>query len=192
MSRKGCVMRIGSAIVVVVGLMSVVGGATAQDGKTVPQNGKIAFASDRDGNYEIYVMDSDGSNATRLTHNDASDLHPDWSADGSKIAFQSTVNLSTAIYIINADGSGLVNLTQNPSADYRYPAWSPDGTQLAFTAYTGGGTDIYVIAADGTGLTKVVDGNSERYYLFPTWSPDGTSILVSFTDEVVGVLSGSN
>ena len=50
---------------------------------------KIAFASDRDGNYEIYVMNPDGTNATRLTNNTAIDDFPDISPDGSKITFES-------------------------------------------------------------------------------------------------------
>src|SRR5207302_2193555 len=52
-------------------------------------NGKIAFVSDRDGNFEIYVMDADGSNQTRLTNNPAHDGEPAWSPDGAKIVFVS-------------------------------------------------------------------------------------------------------
>lgn len=51
-------------------------------------NGKIAFQSNRDGNFEIYVMNADGSNQTRLTNNSASDVYAAWSPDGTKIAFQ--------------------------------------------------------------------------------------------------------
>ena len=53
---------------------------------------KIAFTSSRDGNYEIYVMDDDGSNQRRVTVNPASDRHPAWSPDGKKIAFVSNRN----------------------------------------------------------------------------------------------------
>ncbi len=52
-------------------------------------NGKIAFTSDRDGNREIYVMNSDGTNQTRLTNNNIIDDHPTFSPDGRKIAFLS-------------------------------------------------------------------------------------------------------
>jgi len=52
-----------------------------------PDDRRIAFASDRDGNSEIYVMNADGSNAVRLTYNDATDRYPGWSPDGSKIVF---------------------------------------------------------------------------------------------------------
>src|ERR1044072_4457908 len=58
------------------------------EAQTAPvTNGKIAFDSDVDGNYEIYAMNADGSNQVRLTNNSASDLEPSFSPDGSKIAF---------------------------------------------------------------------------------------------------------
>ena len=46
-----------------------------------PDGSRIAFQSDRDGNFEIYVMNADGSGQTRLTHNDAFDLSPSWSLE---------------------------------------------------------------------------------------------------------------
>ena len=61
--------------------------AAADDGLGV--NGKIAFQSDRDGNFEIYVMNADGSGQTRLTNNNAEDWEPNWSPDGTKIVFVS-------------------------------------------------------------------------------------------------------
>ena len=70
-------------------------------------NGKIIFASDRDGNKEIYVMDADGSNATRLTNNSTREYYPSWSPDGSKIAFVSDrdggTDASKEIYVMDTD-----------------------------------------------------------------------------------------
>ena len=54
-----------------------------------PDGTKIAFTTDRDGNFEIYVMNADGTGQTRLTNNAAADDEPAWSPDGSKIAFTS-------------------------------------------------------------------------------------------------------
>ncbi|MFL5434279.1 MAG: TolB family protein, partial [Myxococcales bacterium] len=54
-----------------------------------PDGRKIAFMSDRDGDIEIYVMNLDGSNPTRLTRSPGRDAHPEWSPDGRKIYFQS-------------------------------------------------------------------------------------------------------
>ncbi|HDR3891062.1 TPA: PD40 domain-containing protein, partial [Bacillus cereus] len=66
---------------------------------------KIAFVSNRDANPEIYVMNPDGSNQTRLTNNPAGDFEPSWSPDGQKITFTSNRDGNPEIYVMNADGS---------------------------------------------------------------------------------------
>jgi len=85
---------------------------------------KIAFVSDRDGNFEIYIMNVDGSEQTRLTDNLDCDWAPSFSPDGSKIAFASYRDGNGEIYIMNVDGSEQVNLTNNPANDY-YPSFLP-------------------------------------------------------------------
>ena len=89
-----------------------------------PDGSRIAFMSDRDGNFEIYVMNADGSGPTRLTKNPESDAYPVWSADGSRIAFQSERDGNYEVYVMNADGSRQTNLTDNPAGDGN-PTWSP-------------------------------------------------------------------
>ena len=73
--------------------------------------GKIAFGSERDGNLEIYVMNADGSNQTRLTHDANPDNSPTLSPDGSKIAFESERDGNREIYAMDADGSNQTRLT---------------------------------------------------------------------------------
>ena len=68
-----------------------------------PSGNKIAFASDRDGNYEIYVMNADGSEQKRLTNNSSRDGSPCWSPDGKKIAFGSSIGGNSEIYIMDLD-----------------------------------------------------------------------------------------
>ena len=85
---------------------------------------KIAFTSNRDGNYEIYVMDPDGTNQARLTDNSHDDYSPSWSPDGTKIAFQSNRDGNYEIYVMNADGSNQTRLTDNSKND-RSPSWGP-------------------------------------------------------------------
>ena len=63
------------------------------------------FASERDGNREIYVMNIDGSEQIRLTDNPAVDSDPVWAPDGSRIAFWSRRDGNFEIYVMNADGS---------------------------------------------------------------------------------------
>lgn len=97
--------------------------ATVRGGQQSAQ-GKIAFASDRDGNDEIYVMNADGSNQHRLTDNPTRDWDPAWSPDGMKIAFVSYRDGNAEIYVMNADGSNQHRLTNSPTWDW-FPAWSP-------------------------------------------------------------------
>jgi hypothetical protein len=87
----------------------------------VTQN-HIAFASDRDGNYEIYVMNADGSVQTNLTNNSAFDSGLAWSPDGANVAFHSQRDGNWEIYVMYADGSAQTNLTNDPFHD-EYPAW---------------------------------------------------------------------
>lgn len=89
-----------------------------------PDGRKIAFASDRDGNPEIYVIDVDGGNLRRLTDDPAIDEYPTWSPDGQWIAFHSNRDGDFDIYIMRPDGSDLRRLTDDPADDMQ-PAWSP-------------------------------------------------------------------
>lgn len=136
--------------------------------------GKIVFQSDRDGNPEIYAMDSDGTNQTRLTHNPVPNWHPVWSTDGIKIAFQSDRDGNSEIYSMNADGSNQTRLTDNPAWD-GYPTWSPDSTKIAFQSDDrNGNPDIYIMNADGSNKLRLTDNPAPDYY--PAWSPDGAKI----------------
>ena len=100
-----------------------------------PSITKIAFISERDGNREIYLIDSDGTNLMRLTNNSVEDFDPGWSPDGNNLVYRSNQNGNAEIYKINVDGSNLIRLTNNTSNESS-PAWSPDGQKIAFTATT--------------------------------------------------------
>jgi Tol biopolymer transport system component len=133
-------------------------------------SGRIAFMSERDGNFEIYAMNADGSGQTRLTANAAEDSDPAWSPDGTRIAFTSERD-GNQIYTMNADGSGQTRLTNNGGSE---PAWSPDGTRIAFASNRDGNLEIYAMNADGSGQTRLTTAAAEDRV--PAWSPDGTRI----------------
>ena len=157
------------------GETNITGSAAGNDSPSwSPDGTKVAFSSNRDGNWEIYVMNADGSGVRRLTINrSADDASPAWSPDGSKIAFHSNRDDNYEIYVMNADGSGQTNLTKESGAEDASPSWAPDGTRIVFSSEG----DLYTMRADGTQQARLTSGKTED--VFPAWSPDGTKIAVS-------------
>lgn len=136
-------------------------------------NGKIAFVSSRDGNNEIYTMNSDGSSQTNITNNAASDSLPAFSPDGSKIAFISNRELGVPqVFVMGSDGVNVTRVTSGSLSPGR-PCWSPDGTRIMFAG--GQPTDIFVINADGNGLTNITNTSSASESL-PAWAPNGSRV----------------
>jgi hypothetical protein len=90
-----------------------------------PDATKIVFRRPVDGNYEIYVMDADGTNQVRLTNNSVYDADPAWSPDGTKIVFVRDTGSTYDLWVMNADGSGEEQLTNTPGVYEFGPAWQP-------------------------------------------------------------------
>jgi uncharacterized membrane protein len=134
--------------------------------------GAVSYATNRDGNQEIYVMDTQSFAEFRLTNDPAADTQPTWSPDGSKIAFASNRTGNFEIYIMNADGSGVSNLTNFELADDLYPTWSPDGNWIAFSTNRDGNQEIYSVKVDGSGLVNLTNSPTSND-LMPDWFKSG-------------------
>ena len=155
-----------------------------------PDGTKIAFISNRNYEFALYVMNADGSNSHRVT-DVLEPGEPAWSPNGSKIAFslgrRGTFGFDKPfadIYVVNVDGSGLTQLTRNAGLNSS-PTWSPDGSKILFTHYRPCRNDaevaIYVMNADGSDTRLLTNNpNSCGQYSSPRWSPDGTKIVASF------------
>jgi WD40-like Beta Propeller Repeat len=144
--------------------------------------GRIAYTTDRTGNYEIFSARVDGYGEQNLTNDPGVDQSPAWSVDGSRIAFVSDRSGRMDLWVMNWDGSDQHQVTSGDasSSDFE-PAWSPDGTKLAFSSSRGDGSwHLWTLdLADGS-VHRLTDGWGTQ----PSWSPDGSRVAYSGLSEI--------
>lgn len=139
---------------------------------------KIVFISDRDGNDELYMMDYDGMNQTRLTFNTTIDYMPAWSADGKRIAYTSYRGTEAGLYIYNPY-EGVRKEVASSGTNFA-PTFSPDEKKLAFcSTVEEGNSEIYIANSDGTRLKRLTFNNAID--TSPSWSPNSREI--AFTSD---------
>lgn len=160
------------------------------DASWSPDGTKIVFISNESGqiNYEIYIMNADGTGITRLTNGTRIKTNPCFSPDGKSIMFTSTlypVEYNTQLFTMNIDGTGEKQLTSFENHGiFNYTLageWSPDGKKIVFMSNKDQsskdieGAQIFTMNNDGTGATKLTTKAKAKNY--PSYSPDGTKIL---------------
>jgi Tol biopolymer transport system component/uncharacterized membrane protein len=138
--------------------------------------GTIAFSSNREGNFEIYSLNTQTFLVTRLTIEPAVDTQPAWSPDGSRIAFATNRDGDFEIYVMNADGTGLINVTNTPGVDDQYPTWSPDGGWIAFSSNRDGNQEVYKMRSNGAEVTNLSNNPAAEDYQ-PDWFSSGGIIF---------------
>ena len=138
-----------------------------------PMRPKIVFNSTRDGNAEIYMMDTDGRQQVRLTQHPDADFQPVWSPTGEQILFVSNRDGVRDLYLMDANGENVRRVFKK-IASRQQPAWSPDGKQITYLGNKGDDWAIYIATLDGKEERLATCGRSGT---FPAWSPDGTEIV---------------
>ncbi|RKU21441.1 hypothetical protein C6500_06700 [Candidatus Poribacteria bacterium] len=133
----------------------------------VPKTPKIVFTSRRDGNFEIYSMNPDGSDQINLTQHRARDSAPVWSPTGEQILFTSDRGGIEDLYLMDPDGTNVRQVFKK-LIGREFPTWSPDGKALAYQRFSE--LSIYIASIDGKDEEELTKG------LFPTWSPNGSEI----------------
>lgn len=155
-----------SGLVGATGRVEVVGG------------GKILFMSNRDGSWDLFSMNPDGTEVTCLAPLPTTNEYiPRWSPDGSKIAFIADFSGRTEMYTVNVDGTNLKQLTSSGAATC---TWLPDGTRLLYVRPNGLNPDTYIMSADGSNDTFHMNHLA-----------DATVEVTWRSDESVGIIARS-
>ena len=132
-----------------------------------PETAKVVFTSRRDGNFEIYSMNPDGSDQINLTQHRAKDSAPVWSPIGEQILFYSDRDGIEDIYLMDPDGTNVRQVFKK-LIGREFPTWSPDGKTLAYHRFHT--LSIYTASSDGKDEEELAKG------LWPAWSPNGAEI----------------
>jgi TolB protein len=146
-----------------------------------PDGRYLAFASDRDGNWEVYVQDVRTGSVTRMTYTPGFEGSPAWSPDGQWLVYEAYTEDNLDIFITRIDGTqGPIRLTFDPAPDFS-PVWAPGGREIAYVSLREGNNEIFILSLDdpsegsAVNLTISPEVNEEK----PAWSPDGMAIAYS-------------
>ena len=154
--------------------------AFAPDGRT------LAFASRRDGFWNLYTLTLDGA-VTRLTDDPAYDSAPAWSPDGKRIAFESMRSGNLDVWVMEIGGGEPVNVTADSLAGDCDPVWSPDGTQIAFTSWRHEDQDLFALDLETGQVRQLTSAPTDEH--LAGWESDGELLYVVIEGEQQEILS---
>jgi Tol biopolymer transport system component len=142
-----------------------------------PDGERVAFASRRGGDFDLYVTGADGKDTRQLTDAKGEETHPSWSPDGERIVFQR--GSPAHLWILDVAGGASRQLTRSPDAEVD-PSWSPDGRWIAYQLRRPGTplSEIWLVRPDGTGRHRLTDIERSQQ---PAWSPDAKRIAFATT-----------
>jgi Tol biopolymer transport system component len=135
-----------------------------------------ATATNPEGDFEIFLMNADGSGVRQLTANRFDDEFPSWSPDGGNLVFQRDFDpvvgqVDYDLFTMKADGTHQRNLTRSPGIDDQDADWSPTGGGIAFASDRDGNDEIYTMRADGS--RQVNRTQHPGFDIQPDWQASG-------------------
>jgi len=154
-----------------------------------PDGTKVAFASNRDGHWDLYLLDLQSGETTRVTDSLDYESAPSWSPDSQWLAceFYQNESLEIAIVSLADGGQEPIPLTGEPSADHS-PAWAPNGRQVAFVSNRGGDSDIWLADLDKTGEERYINLSRAPFSVesHPSWNHDGSKLAWASAAQNIG------
>jgi TolB protein len=145
-----------------------------------PDGSRIAFASNRDGFYDLYLLDLQSGGVQRLTQTEQFDSSPTWSPDLAWIAYTTYVddNLEIAFYSLTDPAQGQILLTDDPASDHS-PAWAPNGRQIAFVSDRSGDSEIWLADLDIKDESRFTNlsHSPQSAESHPAWNADGSRLM---------------
>jgi Tol biopolymer transport system component len=162
---------------------------------------KVVFQTFRDGGWNIFEMNADGSGQIDLTNTESPvvNFEPALSPDGTEVTFmrQNFTPGEQDIWAVSSNGTGAVDLTSSPGVEETSPEYSPDGTRIAYIS-TGPkpccdpeyNNDIWVMNANGSSPKQLTKTNFPIQNTSPTWSPDSARIAFSTSEDPTAADNG--
>ena len=188
---RGIGLRIALTIVLLLVILAVFAISRFQQPPTIPQgvpNGELAFISNRDGNWEIYILDAEGK-ARNISADPADDYFPSWAFDGQQINFVSDRTGELGPTQIKPDGTGARSLTILSAITTLFfenrldwdPQWSPDSGHLAWASLRDINLEVYVMDQNVENIKRLTDNPARDWFV--SWSPDNTNLVFSSDRE---------
>lgn len=158
--------------------------ADERDPAWSPDQLRLAYASNKDGNWEIYIYNLITGQTERKTFSLSYEGRPSWSPDGNWLVYETYQGGQLDIYVlpVTDQNAPLQPITNHPAPDFS-PAWSPNGREIAFVSLRDGTQDIFVVSLDDISSPVNLTRTATRAEDHPAWSPDGRLIAYSALDE---------
>ncbi len=140
-----------------------------------PDGARLAFSSRQNGYWDLYILDLETGEQTRLTDTPEYESSPTWSPDGQWVAYERYNGISLDIYIqsLTEPGAAPIQMTDDPGMD-RSPAWSPNGREIAFVSTRSGTEEIWLARLDNIDDRFInISRSPLRSSRYPVWSADG-------------------
>ncbi|HNC91351.1 MAG TPA: hypothetical protein PL000_20670 [Anaerolineales bacterium] len=154
-----------------------------------PDRTQLAFASDRNGFWDLYILNLQSGSINQITNSPQYDSAPSWSPDSQWLVFETYTNenLEVSVVSVNDRTQPILPITQHPASDHS-PVWAPDGRHVAFISTRSGDSDVWLANLDLTGEDRFQNLSNTPFASenYPVWNFDGSQLLWASISQTIG------